>query len=109
MPGTGSLKGRGYDICHKTYCLEKSVTSPIKPGLMTHKTGIAIQISSGPVHKSADKELKNGANPARGGSELTSTKNPYIEPDIWVFFAPQQGLEPWTYGLTVRRSNQLSY
>ena len=24
-------------------------------------------------------------------------------------FAPQQGLEPWTYGLTVRRSNQLSY
>ena len=24
-------------------------------------------------------------------------------------FAPPQGLEPWTYGLTVRRSNQLSY
>ncbi len=24
-------------------------------------------------------------------------------------FAPEQGLEPWTYGLTVRRSNQLSY
>ena len=23
--------------------------------------------------------------------------------------APPQGLEPWTYGLTVRRSNQLSY
>lgn len=23
-------------------------------------------------------------------------------------FAPPQGLEPWTYGLTVRRSNQLS-
>lgn len=22
--------------------------------------------------------------------------------------APPQGLEPWTYGLTVRRSNQLS-
>ena len=25
------------------------------------------------------------------------------------FFAPQVGLEPTTYGLTVRRSNQLSY
>ena len=24
------------------------------------------------------------------------------------FMAPPQGLEPWTYGLTVRRSNQLS-
>jgi hypothetical protein len=24
-------------------------------------------------------------------------------------FAPQVGLEPTTYGLTVRRSNQLSY
>ena len=23
-------------------------------------------------------------------------------------YAPPQGLEPWTYGLTVRRSNQLS-
>ena len=26
-----------------------------------------------------------------------------------VFEAPQVGLEPTTYGLTVRRSNQLSY
>ncbi len=25
------------------------------------------------------------------------------------FYAPQEGLEPSTYGLTVRRSNQLSY
>ncbi len=25
------------------------------------------------------------------------------------FLAPQVGLEPTTYGLTVRRSNQLSY
>ncbi len=25
------------------------------------------------------------------------------------FSAPQEGLEPSTYGLTVRRSNQLSY
>lgn len=25
------------------------------------------------------------------------------------FYAPQKGLEPLTYGLTVRRSNQLSY
>lgn len=24
-------------------------------------------------------------------------------------FAPPQGLEPWTCGLTVRRSNRLSY
>ena len=28
---------------------------------------------------------------------------------ISAFFAPQVGLEPTTYGLTVRRSNQLSY
>ena len=28
----------------------------------------------------------------------------------WLFvLAPQVGLEPTTYGLTVRRSNQLSY
>ena len=26
-----------------------------------------------------------------------------------IFLAPQVGLEPTTYGLTVRRSNQLSY
>jgi hypothetical protein len=26
-----------------------------------------------------------------------------------LFLAPQVGLEPTTYGLTVRRSNQLSY
>jgi hypothetical protein len=26
-----------------------------------------------------------------------------------LIFAPQVGLEPTTYGLTVRRSNQLSY
>ncbi len=26
-----------------------------------------------------------------------------------LYFAPQVGLEPTTYGLTVRRSNQLSY
>ena len=26
-----------------------------------------------------------------------------------IFTAPQVGLEPTTYGLTVRRSNQLSY
>ena len=31
-------------------------------------------------------------------------------PDFTVFSpAPQVGLEPTTYGLTVRRSNQLSY
>ena len=28
--------------------------------------------------------------------------------DVWNL-APQEGLEPSTYGLTVRRSNQLSY
>ncbi len=29
--------------------------------------------------------------------------------DLLSFLAPQVGLEPTTYGLTVRRSNQLSY
>lgn len=29
--------------------------------------------------------------------------------DIRAFYAPQIGLEPMTYGLTVRRSNRLSY
>ena len=29
--------------------------------------------------------------------------------DLLFFMAPQVGLEPTTYGLTVRRSNQLSY
>ena len=29
--------------------------------------------------------------------------------EMTFFFAPQVGLEPTTYGLTVRRSNQLSY
>ena len=28
---------------------------------------------------------------------------------VRLFYAPQVGLEPTTYGLTVRRSNQLSY
>ena len=32
-----------------------------------------------------------------------------IKPQLTLgLFAPPQGLEPWTYGLTVRRSNQLS-
>ena len=36
-------------------------------------------------------------------------KSPQPTERLRAFGAPQQGLEPWTYGLTVRRSNQLSY
>ena len=32
-----------------------------------------------------------------------------VENDLLSCVAPQVGLEPTTYGLTVRRSNQLSY
>ena len=32
-----------------------------------------------------------------------------VENDLFSCLAPQVGLEPTTYGLTVRRSNQLSY
>jgi hypothetical protein len=32
-----------------------------------------------------------------------------VEIDLLSCVAPQVGLEPTTYGLTVRRSNQLSY
>jgi hypothetical protein len=32
-----------------------------------------------------------------------------VENDLLSCLAPQVGLEPTTYGLTVRRSNQLSY
>jgi hypothetical protein len=32
-----------------------------------------------------------------------------VENDLFSCMAPQVGLEPTTYGLTVRRSNQLSY
>ncbi len=32
-----------------------------------------------------------------------------VEIDLLFCLAPQVGLEPTTYGLTVRRSNQLSY
>jgi hypothetical protein len=32
-----------------------------------------------------------------------------VENDLFCILAPQVGLEPTTYGLTVRRSNQLSY
>ena len=32
-----------------------------------------------------------------------------VEIDLLSCMAPQVGLEPTTYGLTVRRSNQLSY
>ena len=32
-----------------------------------------------------------------------------VENDLLSYMAPQVGLEPTTYGLTVRRSNQLSY
>jgi hypothetical protein len=32
-----------------------------------------------------------------------------VENDLLSCMAPQVGLEPTTYGLTVRRSNQLSY
>ena len=35
--------------------------------------------------------------------------NPLIINGLFLFLAPQVGLEPTTYGLTVRRSNQLSY
>ncbi len=39
--------------------------------------------------------------------EMHKKEGPNItfEPSL---LAPPQGLEPWTYGLTVRRSNQLS-
>ncbi len=42
---------------------------------------------------------------------LTKIKKtvPLLISDTVLGKAPQQGLEPWTYGLTVRRSNQLSY
>ncbi len=32
-----------------------------------------------------------------------------VDFDLFFASAPQVGLEPTTYGLTVRRSNQLSY
>ena len=37
------------------------------------------------------------------------TKKPLTFYDQRFILAPQVGLEPTTYGLTVRRSNQLSY
>jgi len=47
---------------------------------------------------------KNRANHATvsGAKEKKATA---VGSDL---FAPHQGLEPWTYGLTVRRSNRLS-
>ncbi len=40
--------------------------------------------------------------------EKSDTKKE-VENDLLSCLAPQVGLEPTTYGLTVRRSNQLSY
>jgi site-specific DNA recombinase len=39
----------------------------------------------------------------------SSDKKKEVENDLLSCLAPQVGLEPTTYGLTVRRSNQLSY
>ena len=50
------------------------------------------------------KVLLNASKVCRG-----TKKRQEVETDLLSCLAPQVGLEPTTYGLTVRRSNQLSY